>query len=184
MGEYGGTSGATPFVGGAALLLGNRMATGGVTVRPGNVYAALLLAADSDISAPEEGAGRVHLPDDGAITWGTVEVSELEAWSLPIEITTANAANIEVVVWWPRSGATAYALPGATGFADIDLYLYDPAGNEVAKSIEVGAVCERTSGEVPSGSSGKWWSAKVYGYAVPGGGTQTVYWAVSVRDAN
>lgn len=184
MGVYEGTSGATPVVAGAALLLGNRMANGSGAVRPGNLYAALLLAAETDAHqiTGSEGAGRVRLPQDGALYWGSFDVKQSEAWEIPIEIETDGDVQIEALIWWPQPGDTPYAETGAALQSDIDLALLDPSGNAVAESASWHEVRERVTGDVPPGSAGKWWTVELYGYGVPAE-LQEVYWAVWVRSA-
>ena len=150
---------------------------------PGHVYAALLLSADSDIARVEEGAGRVRLPDRGALYWGKLDVAEHESWKIPIEIVASGAATIEALIWWPRSGPEPYTPPTEEWRSDIDLRLLDASGNEKMRSDSAGEVRERVFDEVPAGSSGKWWSIDIYGYSVPGTEKQPVYWAVWVRDA-
>ena len=88
----GGTSGATPYAGGAAALLFSWLRTLDPPVTdPGQVYALLILAGDR--TAPfnyETGAGRLRLPTDGQWWWGKVTIDESKpvAINLPVRSET------------------------------------------------------------------------------------------------
>ena len=62
---------------------------------------------------------------------------------------------------------------------DVDLYLYDPAGNLRGVSESQGTVFERTSVHVPASRRGTW-TIEVYAYETHGQ-QQTVYWSALAR---
>jgi subtilisin family serine protease len=170
LGNFGGTSGATPFAAGAAALLRNWLRGVSFSIDPGQVYAQLILSGQQSYPFNNtSGAGKLRLPTDGWAWWGKVSISNGLTCDIPININSANANTLDGALWWPETAAQTHN--------DIDLYLVDPAGAVRASSLSIPSVFERArvSGNVANGT----WKVRIRGYSV--NGVQTVYWAAHVR---
>lgn len=177
---FGGTSGAVPYVGGAAALLRNwyKRVTGNQIPHPGQIYALLILSGQltSQIIAENQptrfdecnGTGPINLPmSNGRTVKGAVLVANNETVNIPLSITEASATNLNAAIWWGEQ---------ATGpHNDIDLYLVDPSNNEVTRSNSIYSVFERArwTGSLASVNN---WTIRIRGYSVLTG-SQMVYWA-------
>lgn len=103
---FGGSSGAAPYAAGAAALMLAWLEKAAGTVDPGQVYAALLAAANFhgrqtaiDLSA---GAGEVHLPETTAdIQFARLAVSEDLDDEIPITV-TGGSRTVDAAIWWPE----------------------------------------------------------------------------------
>jgi serine protease AprX len=166
---FGGTSGATPYAGGAAALLRNWLRGTSSSIDPGLVYAFLVLCGQKPYPFDNiSGAGPLRLPADGTVWWGKVSVANQATINIPLAIGSGTANTLDAAIWWPESGV----------HNDIDLLLVDPSGNVRAASTSTNSVFERCRvlGAVATGT----WRVRIRGTGVPAG-PQTVYWAAHVR---
>lgn len=154
-----GTSGATPYVGGAALLLHGwmRAQMSGFTNRtldPGQVYAALIACGSNRRTAPAsqpvlfpvaEGAGMIRLPSSGRGWWGKLRMSSFASVTIPLGSLPPATRRLRAALWWPDPPPFEPPLFGLefTQHCDFDLELLDPGGNVVAASEGVAGVFER-----------------------------------------
>ena len=176
---FSGTSGATPFVGAAALLLRNWMESGGTVVEPGQVYATLSLCGrNAGVDASTGGAGRIELPGDGAVWWGRIDVASGESWTLPIPADVA-AGTLQAAIWWPEYGGDGMGFPRNDERARIALTVLDPATGATITSDVTGSVFQRARLSRSPAASGNW-KIRLDGLWVPGDARQ-VYWATWSR---
>jgi len=185
---FGATSGATPYVGGAANLMRNWMNIGVTTaagVDPGQVYAGLILAGDrvgpfvvpadhpldSFVAASPCGAGRLGLPPSGTSRFGKAWVSaNLRYAEIAVPIASGGIVRLEAAIWWPD--------PADDDHNEVDLKLIAPDGT-VVKSASPGGVFERARFQSVSGLSGTW-RLRICPKSI-GPAAQVVYWATAQR---
>lgn len=162
---FGGTSGATPYASGAAMLARNWTRQFG-TYDNGQTYAFMILYGQDPYPYNNTvGAGKIEMATNGYASWGKVVVGNQMNIDIPINI-SANRKNFDAALWWPESAAQSHN--------DIDVHLIDPGGVERARGYSGLSVFERAavSGNLQSGV----WTLRIRGYSVPTG-SQTVYWA-------
>jgi subtilisin family serine protease len=177
---FGGTSGAAPYVAGAAALLRNWLRKWSGVTDPGQVYAQLILSGGKPYPFDNtKGAGPVELPTSGVAWWTKIVVHNGETVDIPIMIRPAwtEANTFDGAIWWPET-AQQFSFLTAEQHSDIDLSLIDPLGNLGDESVDLYSVFERARivGPVNTGT----WKLRIRGNAVPGDG-QTVYVAAHVR---
>ena len=167
---FGGTSGATPYAAGAAALLRNWMRGASFSIDPGQVYAQLILAAQSPYPFDNtRGAGLLRLPTNGYVWWGKVTVQHGQSVDIELHVGWSTPPKeFDAALWWPEDATQAHA--------DVDLLLYDPSGALRATSESVVSVFERAraTGTLTTGT----WTLRLRGYDVPAG-SQTVYVAAA-----
>lgn len=136
---FGGTSGATPYAGGAAALLRNFMRGTSFTIDPGHVYARLILSGQQPFPFNNtSGAGRLRLPTEGLTWWGKTFVSRAFSSATTVDIpinATSGIKTLDAAAWWPESASENHA--------GIYLYLIDPSGTIRATSNNVSSVFQR-----------------------------------------
>ena len=179
---FSATSGATPFAGGAALLLRSWLVWAAQTdVDPGQVYAQMLLSCDGvgPFDQPDpDGAGALRLPDHGWGTFGRIDLKPgRQQCDIPIEVDRDDLARIEAALWWPleRVSHQGTMTPVAS---ELELDLVDPAGEVVSSSHTPGGVFERLVAKGPI-ARGKW-ILRVTAPAL-GPETQRAYWTAALR---
>jgi subtilisin family serine protease len=166
---FGGTSGATPYGGAAAILLRHWFDSLGLGVEPGKLYAGLLAFGNHPYPYDNtEGAGDMVLGNLYCRRWmtGSRTISGGQTLDIPFA-TVASQWDLQVAIWWPE---------GTTYHNDVDLYVVDPAGSYRAAAISSLSVFEvtRVNGNLsPAGT----WNLRMYGYSVPTG-PQTVYYMI------
>lgn len=173
---FTGTSGATPYAGGAAALLRNWLRRGNFSIDPGQVYAQLILSGQQPYPFDNtSGAGHLQLPTDGWAWWGKtlvvdLGILEIRTIDIPLNLSGERLNTLDAALWWPETATQAHN--------DIDLSLIDPSGVTRAWSVSIPSVFERArvSGRIQSGR----WTLRIRGYRVPSG-VQIVYWAAHVR---
>lgn len=174
LGVYPGTSGATPYVGAAAMLAYNWLLQHG-TFENGHVYAFIILYGQQpwtgdDAIHNEVGAGRVKMATDGWAWWGKTVISQGMTIDIPISIDEGQA-GLDLALWWPERADQTHS--------NIELYALDPVGQRKAASESEHSVWERArvSGELSNGT----WKIRIRGENVPEE-NQVVYWAAVVHE--
>jgi len=175
---FGGTSGSTPYGGGAAALLRNWLRGTSFSIDPGQVYAQLILSGQQPFPFNNtSGAGPLRLPTDGWAWWGKVSVRDGDTIEIPVGVSGGGPNRFDAALWWPE---TALQLLFVTieQHNDIDLAIIDPSGSVRASSISISSVFERArvAGSIASGT----WKVRIRGFNVPAA-PQTVYWAAAAH---
>jgi len=144
--NFGGTSGATAFGGGAAAIMYEWYnAAFGLSNKPGNLYTALLAQGDA-VGTPTTPNGAGKLKMESGSQWWTGSVT-LGASAIDITIgIPSGRKDMKVAIWWPESQADLHN--------DVDLRLFSPGGAVMATSTSGGSVWEkiRTSGNLAAGN--------------------------------
>lgn len=169
---FTGTSGSTPYAGGAAALTRNWLLRFGGTIDPGQVYAQLILSGQQPYPFNNTtGAGPIKMPTSGRAWRGKVSVTNGATIDIPLTVTSGTANTFDGALWWPESPSGLHN--------DVDLSLISPSGTTVASSISVASIFERVrrAGAVATGT----WKVRIRGYRVRSA-SQTVYWAAHVRN--
>lgn len=180
MGNLSETSGSTPFVAGAAVLLRSWLAwAAGSAVDPGQVYAQLILSASNNgpfDNATSEGAGKLHLPSQGWGSFGKIQIdNRAYECEIPIRVRDPRLARLVAAAWWPEELITHKGRP-VDSHNNIDLEIVDPGGTSRASSLSVGGVFERTT--VDSSLTPGTWHLRIRGVTLRHP-PQTVYWSVA-----
>jgi len=169
---FGGTSGSTPYVGGAASLFRNFLRGTNASIDPGQVYAQLILSGQTSwpLFNNTIGTGPLQMGTGGVAWWGKVSVSNGQTIDVPLATGLNLLALMDGSLWWPEG-------PGKP-HNDVDLYLLDSTGTVQASSLSGPSVFERARVTVTtaSGLAGGTWTLRIRGTNVPNG-PQTVYFA-------
>jgi serine protease AprX len=174
---FGGTSGATPYGGGAAGLVRNFLRGTSFSIDPGQVYSFLILSGQKPYPFDNTtGAGPIRLPTDGWAWWGKVSVRDGDTIEIPIDV-GGSPNRLDAALWWPET-AWQFLFFTVESHNDVDLSLVDPGGSVRAFSVSIPSVFERArvSGTVAAGR----WKVRVRGFRVAAG-PQTVYWAAAAH---
>ncbi len=194
---YGGTSGATPYAAGAALLFRNMIlkSVNGLEwdpVDPGYVYALLILSGQTTVDLSElpdpnceinkKGAGPILLPSNGVVDWSYVDLNSTDnTEEIPLDI-DSDFAGIDAAIWWPESDSFS----GGTRtnqHNNLDLHIVGPSGNLVASSELVNSVFERAVFINDTGAPSDDWKLRIQGTTL-NFSPQKVYWAVYIRNSS
>jgi hypothetical protein len=176
MHPYPGTSGATPTVAAAALVLRNWLKGSGDAVDPGQVYAALIVCGQNTRVDPVQGAGLVQLPDRAELLWASATLQGGD--SLEIQIPKGNSwSQLDAAIWWPELDTSDGGGPALSRRAWIALRLDDPERKAFARSDVPGSVFQRASLHTSDAGRGTWFLT-LLGNSIPEGQTRTVFWAV------
>ena len=174
---FGGTSGATPYAGGAAALVRNFLRGSSWSIDPGKVYAFLINSSQNPYPFNNDiGAGDLKLPVNGHTWWGKVSISDGATVEIPINIGDPNYTTLDMAIWWPEENFEWHVIiPYWDRHDDIDLRMVSPSGTVEDASVSVPSVFERVreTGNIPTGT----WKIRINGYDVKG--NQTVYWNVT-----
>jgi hypothetical protein len=172
---FSGTSGATPYGGGAAALIRNFMRGNSGSIDPGKVYAFIINSGQNPYPFNNDiGAGDLELPLNGYGWWGKVQIMDGQIIEIPINVSQANRNTFDAAIWWPEE-----LIEWSGGFVplidrhdDIDLRIVDPHNSVRDFSCSIPSVFERVKyeGNIETGT----WKVRINGYDVKG--TQTVYW--------
>jgi hypothetical protein len=167
--SFGGTSGATPYAGGAAALTRNWLQKFGTTA-PGATYARLILGGQHPWPYDNvEGAGDEKMPTCGTSYWGTVTINGTGSIvDVPIGV-PAWRSGLQAALWWPEGVSESHD--------DVDVHIIDPSGTERARGFSGVSIFERTEYMAPLASGT--WKVRIKGYSISSG-PQTVYWAARV----
>jgi hypothetical protein len=174
--SFGYTSGATPFVGGAALLLRNWMSSRGDYVPPGQLYAMLVLCGRNPAADQQSGSGLIRLPDDGGLFWFPLTIKHGQSRTVRLDAAGA-ASRMEAAIWWPEDPTDGSAHPAESDRSWIQLEVFGPGGS-YGTSPSTRSVFRRIT--VPAQNQDRYWTVKVSGSWVPKG-EQVVYFAGWVR---
>lgn len=167
---FGGTSGATPYAGGAAMLLFDYFKAQGWATNPGLIYSALLAFGIRPYPYFDNsyGVGRFELGDLSCRHWVSGSRSVGAGQDVDITFNTSTYGNgdrdLRVAIWWPED--TNY-------HNDIDLSVIDAQGTVKEVSISGPSVFEFVAlpgALTPAGT----WRVRLNGYSVPQS-PQTVY---------
>jgi serine protease AprX len=171
MQSFGGTSGATPYAGGAAMLLRNWLRLFG-TFDNGQVYSQIIEAGQRPWPFDNnEGAGALQLITCAGAFWGKASVASTGAViEIPLGIAPPRDQGFEAALWWPESASESHD--------DIDLKLINPAGAVVASSLSGVSVFERL--RVADSLATGTWKLRIEGFSVTSA-PQTVYWSADAR---
>lgn len=160
---FGGTSGSTPYAGGAAVVMRNWMVQTLHLYDPGQVYAQLILSGQHPYPFDNtEGAGRMRLPTKGVILLGKVAVKDQQQVDVTFDLSgtafDAENARLDAALWWPEFG-------NQFKHSEIHVRLLDPKGTVRASSAEQYSVFQRAQakGNLTPGT----WTVRVTGKNVP-----------------
>jgi serine protease AprX len=178
MDNYPLTSGATPSVAAAALLLANWMKGGAALIDPGQVYAMLILCGGIGTVDRDQGAGLIGLPGEGALLWHAEVLDPND--SLEIEIPQGGVpfSRLDAAIWWPELGTSDGGGPSSAERAWLALRIEDPDRTTVARSDVVGSVYQRARLSTSSVDVERPWFLTLLGNSIPEGQRRTVYWAI------
>lgn len=111
MSDYGrGTSYATPQVASAATILWDYLASTGLAVEPGHVYAALIESGREESPSSDTGAGPIALAgsNSGRVV-GSVDVTTTGAITIDIPLHVDCPRDLRIAWWWENDADTSYA---------------------------------------------------------------------------
>jgi len=174
--NFSGTSGATPFAAGAALMLRNLMTTATTPVPPGEVNALLVLCGRKGWVDAHEGAGRIQMPLGGLLWASSISLVSGKTATIELDPGDLPVSGVEAAVWWPEYGVANGGFPSSSERARVGLEILDPTGASSEPSNVVGSVFQRCSmaGKTPP-ATGKW-SLQIIG-AWTTAGPRDVYFA-------
>ncbi|MAG55687.1 MAG: hypothetical protein CMJ83_05290 [Planctomycetes bacterium] len=167
---FTGTSGATPYAAGAAMLARNWLHRFG-TYDNGQTYAFMILYGQNPWPYDQtSGAGRLSMAVNGWAWWGKYVITNGASIDIPINV-TAGKKDFDAAIWWPETAAQNHN--------DVDVHLIDPGGTERAKGYSAAGVFERAkvAGTLSPGT----WTLRIRGFWVRTG-AQVVYMAAHVRN--
>jgi hypothetical protein len=178
--DYGATSGATPYVAAAAIVLRDWLSDGGwTTVDPGEVYAHLVLGGETAgpfYETDRFGAGKLRLPVDGE-SWSTRVQLPADKKSVDVEVVIPRTGltRISAALWWPHPQESA-----SPDDNNVDLEIVSPGwtGTVKAESKSLHSVFERATWVESNGLSDTWIVRVVWGGMVSA--PQDVYVAVAL----
>ncbi|HET7224383.1 MAG TPA: S8 family serine peptidase [Candidatus Eisenbacteria bacterium] len=182
----GHTSGATPYVAGAASLLWDwlQAKAGENPVAPGQVCAALIACGgepglDESERSVLRGAGLVHLPQDGVIAFDYEVLGDNDGKDVPVPLDDPDIRDVSVGLWWPENQELGPHNKFVDTHSTILLHVLDPTGREVGKSVRPAGVFQHVRVPVAGTATGTW-TLRIDSPSVlrP---PQTVYWCVVAR---
>ena len=124
---FGETSGATPYVAGAAALVWSRLDHAHGVTEPGHVYAQLILSGNavSPFADKAVGAGALTLATDGVLDHCKIELGDQEFEDITVEVPVLTS-RLDAAIWWPEKATDGDV------HNTIALSLIDPLQNEEA----------------------------------------------------
>jgi hypothetical protein len=195
----GSTSGAAPVAAATAGSLLSWMRdiwwgfwTPPGPIPPGQVYAQMILAADTPWSSVvadgfqlDRGAGFLSMPTDGVGSWGSVVLGASDPpLTFMIPGPEAGAKRVDAALWWFDSGEPNEAASDQSFRSDYDLTILAPPGSGIPDGVSHshGGVFERASTGVSGGApaAGGLWQLQIKCVSASGG-PRVVYWAASIR---
>lgn len=177
--SFGGTSGSTPYIGGAATLLGWWMNSTGLWVYPGYIYNQLILWANNftdPATNNTRGAGLLRNPPPGYGFGGARGYVNLNASQYYEHTRTISgtAYDLTAALWWPEGAAQTHN--------NIDLQIIDPSGVVRASSTGTGSVHEkaRVSGLLATGT----WKVRMTRGSGGSAGSQQVFFGYYSKESS
>ena len=173
--ELSGTSGATPFVAGAAALLHNWLQLNHPELaEPGMVYALLILSGQQGRVDSSNGAGLLKLPGPRPPVLGKITLQAGYEQIINLKIDTTVEGIFDAAIWWPKAGDDLYR--------QIYLELLPPADNpEVEPSCDDYSVFQRVrfAGPITAGT----WRLRIRWCVHPQNPPlfQDVYWTTCLQ---
>src|SRR5262245_2358029 len=125
---FGGTSGATPYAGGAAALARNFLRGSNFNIDPGQVNAYLILSGQTFGFNHTNGAGLIKLPTYGRVYFGNVSIGSGGGASIQMNVPPGNN-RFDASIWWPESSALPHN--------DVEISLVDHSGRVQAVSLSI-----------------------------------------------
>ena len=166
---YGGTSGSTPYVAGAAGLIRGQKQSYGFSTLPGHIYATLINDGQNlgnSASDNNNGTGLLNVvaPFNVGVEFsGKTTISHNQTVDIFVGSSGIISRNMDCAIWWPESRST---------HNDIDLRLIAPNGTTIDTSNSTNSVFEKVnSRNTPYTGSVQ---MRIYGYNVSG--SQDVYY--------
>ena len=183
---YSGTSGATPYAAGTAVLWTNWLRAAGTDPVPGLVYAFTIVSGRDPTISEEGGAGPIRMPSDGWAWYGSVEVDPGRTQPIEIEVPWGDAYAIEAAIWWPEDEGGEHSYH--------ELNIVDPDGTPVETGGDHATSVFQRASHGDSRALDEWpedspaatplatgtWTVEIARATAPTY-TQTVYYAIVVR---
>ena len=167
IGNFGGTSGSTPYAAGAAALVRNFLLGATGTTEPGFVYAFLILSGQQPAFNNTTGAGPIRLPVNGTFATSKVGLFPGQTIDIPF-VVGPGKSRVDAALWWPENTVLPHS--------DVDLRLVNPNGVVVASSLSVNSVFERARATiVPTGT----WKVRIQAFSITF--PQAVFMAVATE---
>ncbi len=178
--SFTGTSGAAPYVAGAAALLRGWLKNAAGVRDPGYVYAQLILAGrKTSPFDPKMGAGGIVLRPPGQLHFGKISLIDGEQVDIPVSIGGIGQFHVEAAAWWPERLEVDEQGNRVDTHNVIELRLLDKDQNLVYADVQHDGVFKRDDiNLVAHPGNVLWVRARMVGN---GEAQQTVYWAVAVR---
>lgn len=174
--SFSGTSGSTPYVGGAATLFGWWNDSADVYSYAGYIYNDIIRYGDNwtnPTSNNTTGSGVLRMPNGGfcgGSAWGVMQVGP----SQQVEDTLnffSPCAQIMASLWWPEGAAQTHN--------NVDLAIVDPSGVVRATSTSVNSIFEKARYIGTIGTGG--WKVRLTRGSGGTAGNQAVYFYVDAR---
>jgi len=180
VGAFSGTSGSTPYVGGAAELLGWWMNPQGTWVYPGYLYALLINLSNNytdPVTNNTRGAGLLRLwPANGSMPGATgyVTLNQSTQYEYPVNIGTSGSFyDFTTSLWWPEGATQAHN--------QVHLAIVDPSGVVRATSTSGVSVFQkaRVAGQLALGT----WKIRITRQGGGAPGSQQVFFTLYYKQS-
>jgi len=178
LGSFTGTSGSTPFAGGAATLLGWWFNPNGTWVYPGYIYVSLINLSNNYTNPTTDntrGSGLLRLWSASGLGPGATGyqyLSQSTQYEYPLNPGTSdNFYDLTASVWWPESATQAHN--------EVDLALVDPSGVVRASCSSTTSVFQkaRVAGLLAQGT----WKVRITRQGGGSFGLQQVFFTVYMK---
>jgi hypothetical protein len=143
---YDNTSGATPYVGGAASVLNEWLAANANSTDPGHTYAQLIVSGSltGAFSNAKSGVGLFKVAPFSSLRWvGKAELESGDTVCIDLPDATNDLTWVDAALWWPEREKSVNVRP----HRQVKLELLDASGNCVVISNDAANVFQRLSVE-------------------------------------